>query len=352
MLIQLASAQNSVYNKLHVESLSAPPSFSGERVHSVGQLSLRAAHSTTLARGIMITGGLMPRRYSSSQLKSKVRQVQRDIDRAVDKYNRSVKSFINQYNHAVNDYNREARAHNARVRSNRARLERALAKYRQSSSTRSSSTRYVTVRTSTETLHRSYITLEQQVRPVHRGAEDFLAWSEQETANSIAVMNALDGHPDDEQAVTEEELQATEITMELSALAPDLDSRWRGALFALNPRNPDAARHFCTSVREILTTILHLSATDVDVLQALPGTEVSQGRPTRRSRIRFLLHRKGLSGSASEEFVERDIDNIIALFNEFNSGTHGAAGKFDLAALAALKQRVEDGILFLANIAR
>jgi hypothetical protein len=48
--------------------------------------------------------------------------------------------------------------------------------------------------------------------------------------------------------------------------------------------------------------------------------------------------------------VDDDIDNVITLFDDFNSGTHGGAGCFDLAQLTAIKTRVEDAIQFLHRI--
>lgn len=38
--------------------------------------------------------------------------------------------------------------------------------------------------------------------------------------------------------------------------------RWKGALFSLSPTNPDAAQHFCTSAREVLTSMLDIAAPD------------------------------------------------------------------------------------------
>jgi len=51
-----------------------------------------------------------------------------------------------------------------------------------------------------------------------------------------------------------------------------------------------------------------------------------------------------------EEFIEQDMDNIVKLFSIFNDGTHGSAGTFDLHQLSAIKKRVENGIVFLAEI--
>lgn len=51
-----------------------------------------------------------------------------------------------------------------------------------------------------------------------------------------------------------------------------------------------------------------------------------------------------------ETFVEDDLENVIELFREFNDGTHGGAGRFDLRQLGSIKKRVEDAILFVYRI--
>lgn len=130
-----------------------------------------------------------------------------------------------------------------------------------------------------------------------------------------------------------------------------MDDRWRGAVFSLNPRNPDAARHFCTSAREVFTQILDISAPDQDVIDSFPDCErTDQGKPTRRNKIKFILHRKKIIDGYLEDFVDQDMENIIQLFRLFNEGTHGSAGKFDFNQLASIKKRVEDGIVFFSQL--
>ncbi len=137
----------------------------------------------------------------------------------------------------------------------------------------------------------------------------------------------------------------------MRGVSTDLDDRWNGAVFSLNPQNPDAARHFCTSAREILTQILQLKAPDADVIALLPDCDrTPDGSPTRRSKIRYFLARRDMAAENLEQFVEDDIENIVQLFNVFNKGTHGAAGTFDLSQLDAVKKRVENGIMFLTEI--
>jgi hypothetical protein len=163
-------------------------------------------------------------------------------------------------------------------------------------------------------------------------------------------MNALLGDTTDiDESLND--LQNTAITNELSLISEDLNSRWMGAVFSLNPRNPDAARHFCTSAREVITRILEIKAPDAEVITALPECQkTDQGKPTRRAKVRFLLHQKGMYDDTLEEFVEQDIENIVELFRVFNAGTHGSAGTFNLLTLSSIKRRVEDGVVFLSQL--
>lgn len=179
----------------------------------------------------------------------------------------------------------------------------------------------------------------------------FLDLSERETANSVEVLNALDGRAEGAEEQSEGRLSDTVVGEELRGVSPELDQRWRGALFALHPRNPDAARHFCTSAREVFTKFLELKAPDSEVLKAFPSCDrAPDGRPTRRMRIRLMLTRKSMGASEYEDFVAHDVENIIELFKVFNDGTHGTAGKYSFVQLRAVKKRVEDGILFLASL--
>ncbi|BBO76182.1 hypothetical protein DSCW_35990 [Desulfosarcina widdelii] len=174
--------------------------------------------------------------------------------------------------------------------------------------------------------------------------------SERETANSVTVANRLSGmEPEADEQV--DGLQDAALGDQLRNISVDLDNRWKGAVFALNPTNPDAARHFCTSAREIFTQLLVIKAPDASVISLIPDCDRTEhGRPTRRAKIRYFLHRKGMIEESLEDFVEQDIENILQLFRVFNDGTHGSAGTFDFRQLSAIKKRVEDGIMFLTEL--
>lgn len=298
-----------------------------------------------------------------AQINQMLRQAQQKQKRAIDDYNRKVnqhnKKIVDDYNRevrrvnqhnkqVVDNYNREVRAHNSRVRANQQRLRSELAKLSRQPTT----TRYTVYRTSVQTLHRSYEQLDQhtETRVSNPAYDRLVDFSEREVANSLSVTNALLGESGADEAG--DELENAALTDELRKISVDLDDRWQGAVFALNPRNRDAARHFCTSAREVITQILDIKAPNSEVLEIFPGEIISKERPipTRRAKIKFFLHRKGMADSALEDFVEEDVNNILELFRVFNDGTHGSAGTFDIPQLTKIKKRVEDGIMFLAQI--
>jgi hypothetical protein len=289
------------------------------------------------------SGGLeVARRISTSQFRSKLRQIESKLRQAQTKQRQA----ISNYNQAVRAYNTKARAHNARVRANRERLQRELQKLARSTA----KPQYVTFRTSVETVQRSYVALERHADEHDFGEEfgRFLDLSEREAANSASVMNALQ---DEAQEDTADGLQPSSIDHILTEISQDVQDRWNGALFSLNPRNPDAARHFCTSARELLTEMLEKFAQDEAVKAALPGCETTpQGKPTRRAKIRYFFHNHGIADDAITDFVEADMENVVQLFRVFNDGTHGSSGRFVHSQLLAIRARVENAVQFLWGI--
>lgn len=169
--------------------------------------------------------------------------------------------------------------------------------------------------------------------------------AESEVANSAQVANGTDGTGDD--ALTGE---ADDVAEALAALSSDLHSRWAGALFALSPDNPEAARHFCTSARETLLALIELRASDDVVLAADPECALHNGRPARKSKLTYLLAQYGSRSANLGDFVDSDVDDVIMLVREVNGGTHGTAGRYDLATLTAIKRRVEGAVRFLTTI--
>lgn len=296
----------------------------------------------------------MARRVTPSQFRSQLRQAQSKYNQAVNRYNSAVRAHnqkvrtaVNEYNRAFSRYNSAARVHNARVQQNRAKLKRELAKL--SSST--SQPRYIMLRSSVNNLQHSYSRLEARADAgaYTENYDTILDLSEREATNSASVVNALLDNPTDPEG--QEDLQDSELDPVLKQLSGDALDRWHGALFSLNPRNPDAARHFCTSARELLTNILDSFAPNLRVLEAMPDCDtIPSGAPSRRAKIRYFLYQNGMQDDMLEEFVEEDLENVVQLFRVFNDGTHGSSGRFTHAQLLAIRNRVEGAVIFLWNI--
>lgn len=288
----------------------------------------------------------MPRKITPAQYKRMVDDYNRKLKQAVTNYNRDAAAYNREVKRAVDKHNREVRAHNARVRSNRQRLNAEIARLDRQRST----TRYVTVQTSAIALHTAYSRVDEQSELWNERGQELADLAEAETANSAQVANALLT----ETGAETEEIEETSITHELSVLSGDLHNRWEGALFAINPRNPDAARHFCTSAREVIVELINMKAPDAAVLRAKPNCERGpDGKAVaRREKIGYLLDLNGAGYEALGDFMETNVNDVMNLFSQFNKGTHGTAGRFDIPTLRTIKHRVEDSIRFLSTLVR
>lgn len=295
----------------------------------------------------------MVRRVTPSQFQAMLRQAARDQQRAVNEYNRKIRQFNAQqeqrrhaFNRAVDQYNRKARAHNAEVERNRHELRAAIARLGQSRLTVHSTAYYQ----STSRVHERYEAVEQSAEGTWlENRDDILDLAQKETENSIAIAAAADGSEPSAGGTVDD----AEVAHRLGDFDADLADRWQGATFALNPRNPDAARHFSTSAREILTRIIESEAGDAEVFAAIPDAQrTHDGRPTRRARVAFCLLRSGRQSDALAAFADADLQNVIDLFAEFNDGTHGSAGVFDLRHLGLMRARVAGAIEFLHAVLR
>jgi hypothetical protein len=294
-------------------------------------------------------------RLTPSQLNSLKRQMQQKQRQAIDKakreiraHNQKVHAHNQKLKQAVDKHNRDIRAHNARVRANQQRLRNEIERLNRLSTP----ARYVTFRASVNTVQSAYERLERAADTgrYDNSYDEILDLSEREAANNVGLMNALTNEAEAVDAPQDDNADGP-LTPILSAVSVELGDRWQGALFSLSPKNPDAARHFCTSSREIIARILDAKAPDDAVTSAMPDYDRNQrGTPTRRAKIKYILHTRGLHQEELESFVEADMDNVLGLFQTFNEGTHGAAGKFNFQQLQAIRKRVEDGIVFLSRL--
>ena len=289
---------------------------------------------------------------STSQLKSQLRQAQRKTQQAVNQYNSAVRKYnseVNRYNRelnrAISNYNSAVRQHNLQVQHNRQVIKKEIAKLTNSSM-------HVQYSSTVSAMRSSYsrvISLYDAGREITPEQEIILNLAEQEQANSLIATNRLFNENGD-CGNDQDEIEDIVISDKLSVISVDLMNRWKGAVYALNPLNPDAARHFCTSAREIFTEFIELKAPDESVFRFNPNAaKTDRGNATRKEKIRYMMSGKELDDSVSD-FADADIDNILELFHVLSDGTHGEAGRYEFNALVQVKRRVEQGINFLCAI--
>lgn len=279
-------------------------------------------------------------RFNKSQVKSKIRHIQ-------NKYNQGMRKIERQINHKINDYNRAVKRYNSNLRKNQSKIKSELMKFQRNSTIRVSSSTY---KISVINVNQSYDRLSQKYdfEDNSNRYRNFLEKIEEENANNLEVANVILNN--DEINNEGYSLEENIVSNKLLNISEDLDNRWKGAIFSLNPKNPDATRHFCTSTREIFIQIIDTEAKDNDVIHAFPDCEkTNNGTVSRRSKIKYLLHKKGVNDIDIENFVHTDIENILSLLYELNGGTHGQAGKYSINQLKSIKKRVENGLNFLCE---
>ena len=283
----------------------------------------------------------MANHFNFSQFKSKIRQLENQQRQAINNYNRQVQQYNRELKRAVSNYNAAVRQYNSTVRRNRQIINSNLSRL---NTTKIS----ITYNTSLTVMQRNYYAVNEvydedcSVTPQQNAILDLI---EQEQANSIVTAQIIENP---EQSV--ENTEDIEIGNKLLNVSEDLNSRWRGAVFSLNPQNPDAARHFCTSAREIFTEFIELKAPDSEVFEYNPScVKTNNGNATRREKIKYMMRNIQMDDCVVD-FAEADISNILELFHILSDGTHGEAGRIDIKTLYQVKKRVEQGINFLCEI--
>lgn len=283
----------------------------------------------------------MAKHFNMSQFRSKMRQLENQQRQAINNYNRQVRQYNSEVKRAVSNYNSAVRKYNSTVRRNRQIINSNINKL---NSTKIS----ITYSSSLTVMQRNYFAVNEiydesvNVTPQQNTILDLI---EQEQANSIVTAQIIE-NPDQNVDNTED----IEIGNKLLNVSSDLNNRWRGAVFSLNPQNPDAARHFCTSAREIFTEFIELKAPDREVFKYNPScAKTNNGNATRREKIKYMMRNIQMDDCVID-FAEADITNILELFHILSGGTHGEAGRLEMKTLYQVKKRVEQGINFLCEI--
>ncbi len=91
----------------------------------------------------------------------------------------------------------------------------------------------------------------------------------------------------------------------------------------------------------MLQDIFDKYALDKDAFAVFPDCDKTyRGNATRKSKIKYFLHKKGIDITNADEFIDNDIDNILELYHTLSDGTHGEAGRYSMLQLKLIKKRV------------
>lgn len=139
------------------------------------------------------------------------------------------------------------------------------------------------------------------------------------------------------------------LEMYLTGINPDLHILRAGAKEAFSSNNPDKIRHCITSLRELVTQVMHYLSPDAEIKTwSQSKDDFANGRPTRRARLRFIA--RHINHGEFTEFVEKDLAATLAAIDLFNAGTHKVKSNMTERQLQALITKVETTLLFLFEI--
>ena len=107
----------------------------------------------------------------------------------------------------------------------------------------------------------------------------------------------------------------------LIKLDPELLNLWIGAKECTSSDNPDNARHFNISLRELFTHVLHKLAPDEEIKSwSVNPEDFSRERPTRDARLRYIY--RGIDDKSFSPLIKKFISFTLELMVFLNQGTH------------------------------
>lgn len=165
---------------------------------------------------------------------------------------------------------------------------------------------------------------------------------------TISLEERTDNYRDSKRVEIEDD-NAVGLERFLPEINPELVMLWKGATQVLKSDNPDKARHFSISIRELLTQVLHNLAPDKQVgAWTVNPQHFHNNRPTRKARLLYIC--RDINTKPLSSFVQTDIESVLKFINLFQQGTHSVSNPFNSRQLIALKARAESTIKYLIEI--
>lgn len=177
-----------------------------------------------------------------------------------------------------------------------------------------------------------------------------------EVLNSLDILETLSVNNTEDNFEAEKHFIRNEVIVEgrieeilTNTGSGDLIQMWEGAKAVLNStNNPDYARHFITSLRELLTHFIQRLAPDKEICKWTSSPDdFHDKRPKRRTRLNFIC--RSINHDNFSNFLKKDIDSTLELIDLFQRGTHKVGSPYTRNQLIALKAKFEGIILFLSE---
>jgi hypothetical protein len=156
-----------------------------------------------------------------------------------------------------------------------------------------------------------------------------------EVLNSVDILETLSANNIEDDLEAEKNSIRNEVIVEgrteevlTNAGSGDLIQMWEGAKAALNStNNPDYARHFAASLRELITHFIQRLAPDNEIRQWTSSPEdFHNNRPTRRTRLKFIC--RSINHDNFSKFLIKDIDSTLEVMDLFQEGTHKVSNPY------------------------
>ncbi|MCL5733995.1 MAG: hypothetical protein M1274_00155 [Actinobacteria bacterium] len=122
-----------------------------------------------------------------------------------------------------------------------------------------------------------------------------------------------------------------------------------GARRSADGDNPDRVRHVATSLRELITQVLHGLAPDEQIRGWTADPAMfHKNRPTRRARLLYVV--RDLDSDQLADFVERDVNAALSFVDFLSAGTHVADSRLTTTQIKSVVARAESLLVFLLQL--
>jgi len=145
----------------------------------------------------------------------------------------------------------------------------------------------------------------------------------------------------DEEFKLEFEEASNNAVQKISKVNVEWINLLKGAELSFSSSNPDKIRHSITSIRELMTQIIHFLAPDSIIKEGYKEDKwYHDNKPTRKARLHYI-QTKRFGNDILVDFIEKDIEAILALFDVFQAGTHSVRSNMSDGQLKFVIDRVK-----------